>query len=121
MGVLRRSCSSLIVALNGPAEGSPAEGSPEEGMGSRKADVLEIADKGVLAETADGNDTADRSSEADGGMWGKFAVRGVDTLKVGLADMLAGCMVVVVERRVGVCVPSMVRLSNWQSTHLGEE
>jgi hypothetical protein len=80
-------------------------------MGSRKADVLEIADNGVLAETADGNDTADRSSEADGGMWGKFAVRGVDTLKVGLADMLAGCMVVV-KRKVGVCVPSMVRLSN---------
>jgi hypothetical protein len=38
-------------------------------------------------------------------------VRGVDTLKVGLADMLAGCMVVVV-RRVGVCFPSMLRLSN---------
>jgi hypothetical protein len=117
MGVLRRSCSSLIVALKGPAEGSPAEGSPEEGMGSRNADVREIADRGVPAETADGNDTADRSSEADGGMWGKFAVRGVDTLRVGLVDMLAGGMVV--ERKVGVCVPSMVRLSNWQSTHLG--
>jgi hypothetical protein len=68
MGVFCKSCSSLMVALNGPAEGSPAEGSPEEGMGSRKADVLEMADKGVLEETAEGSETAERSSEPDGGM-----------------------------------------------------
>ena len=89
MGVFRRSCSSLIVALKGPAEGRPAEGSPAEGMGSRKADVREMAERGVLRETADGSDTADRSSEADGGIWGKFAVRGVETRRLGLADMLA--------------------------------
>ena len=114
MGVFRRSCSSLIVALKGPAEGRPADGSPAEGIGSRKADVREMAERGVLRETADGSDTADRSSEAGGGIWGKFAVRGVETRRLGLADMLA------VRRReedrrvsFGVCV------SNWQSTHLG--
>jgi len=106
IGVFWRSCSSLMVALKGPAEGSPAEGSPEEGMGSRKADVREMADRGVFAETAEGKDTADRSSEADGGILGKFAVRGVDTLKVGLADMLAGCLA---KRTTGVRCPAMMR------------
>lgn len=91
MGVFWRSCSILMVALKGPAEGRPAEGSPDEGIGSRKADVRETADRGVFAETAEGSDTADRSSEADGGILGKFAVRGVDTLRVGLVDMLAAC------------------------------
>jgi hypothetical protein len=67
MGVFWRSCSSLMVALNGPAEGRPAEGRPE-GMGSRKADVRETADRGVFDETAEGSDTAERSSEADGGI-----------------------------------------------------
>jgi hypothetical protein len=68
MGVFWRSCSSLMVALKGPADGRPAEGSPEEGMGSRKADVREMADRGVFDETAEGSDTAERSSEADGGI-----------------------------------------------------
>jgi hypothetical protein len=69
IGVFWRSCSILMVALKGPAEGSPAEGSPAgKGSRSRKADVLEMADRGVFAETAEGSDTADRSSEADGGM-----------------------------------------------------
>lgn len=72
MGVFWRSCSSLMVALNGaalygpaekralkgPAEGKPADGSAEEGIGSRKADVLETADRGV----AEGREVADRSS-----------------------------------------------------------
>lgn len=113
IGVFWRSCSSLIVALKGPAEGRPAEGSPEEGMGSRKADVREMAERGVLTETAEGSDTADRSSEVDGGMCGKLAVRGVDTLRLGLADMLA------VSRRAktGECL-SRHRVLNWQSAHL---
>lgn len=68
MGVFWKSCSNLIVALKGPAEGSPAEGSPDEGIGSRNADVRETADRGVLRETAEGRDTADRSSEGGGGM-----------------------------------------------------
>ena len=67
MGVFRRSCSSLIVALNGPAEGRPAEGNPDDGIGSRKADVRETAERGVLRDTAEGSDTADRSSDAEGG------------------------------------------------------
>ena len=71
MGVFSKSCSSLMVALKGPAEGSPAEGSPDEGMGSRKsrkADVREMADKGVFTETAEGSDTAERRSDVDGGI-----------------------------------------------------
>lgn len=95
MGVFWSSCSSLIVALKGPAEGSPAEGRPEVGIGSRKAEVREMADSGVLLETAEGSETADRSSEADGGILGKFAVRGVDTLKLGRVDMLGGLSVLV--------------------------
>jgi len=67
MGVFRRSCSNLMVALKGPAEGSPAEGSPDEGMGSRKADVRDTAERGVR-ETAEGSEVAERRSEADGGM-----------------------------------------------------
>jgi hypothetical protein len=92
MGVFWRSCSSLIVALKGPAEGSPAEGSPDEGIGSRKADVRETADKGVFAETAEGSDTAERSSGGGGGILGKFAVTGVDSLRAGLDDMMAARM-----------------------------
>jgi hypothetical protein len=38
---------------------------------------------------AEGSEMADRSSEADGGCWGKFAVTGVDSDKVGLTDMMA--------------------------------
>jgi hypothetical protein len=68
MGVFRRSCSSLSVALNGPAERRPAEGSPHDGIGSRKAEVRETADRGVFAETAEASDIAERSSDADGGM-----------------------------------------------------
>lgn len=68
MGVFCRSCSSLSVALKGPAEGSPAEGNPEVGIGSRKADVREMADRGVFPDIAEGSDTAERSSEAEGGL-----------------------------------------------------
>lgn len=89
MGVLMRSCSCLRVALKGPADGRPAEGRPDEKRGSRNADERETAERGVLSDTAEGSDTADRSSEAEGGMWGKFAVTGVDSDKVGLTDMMA--------------------------------
>jgi len=36
-------------------------------MGSRNADDRDTADSGVLSEMADGSDTAERSSEAEGG------------------------------------------------------
>lgn len=88
MGVFCKSCSSLMVALKGPAEGRPAEGRPDEGRGSRKAEVLEMADNGVFRETAEGREVAERSSDADGGILGKFAVRGVDTRSVGRFDMV---------------------------------
>ena len=68
MGVFWRSCSNFNVALKGPAEGSPADGRPDDGIGSRKADDLETADKGVFAETAEGSDTAECKSDADRGM-----------------------------------------------------
>jgi hypothetical protein len=68
MGVFWRSCSSLMVALKGPAEGRPAEGSPEDRIGSRKAELRETAERGVVVETAEGSDAAERSSEGVGGM-----------------------------------------------------
>lgn len=89
MGVFCRSCSSFSVALKGPAERSPAEGRPDEGIGSRNADVREMADRGVFPDIADGSDTAERSSEAGGAILGKFAVTGVDSLRAGLDDMMA--------------------------------
>jgi len=90
IGVFCNSCSHLSVALNGLAEGRPAEGRPAEWIiGSRKADDRETADNGVLEEIADGSDTAERiDSESDREQLGKFAVTGVDSLSVGLADMV---------------------------------
>lgn len=66
MGVFCISYSNLRVALKGPAEGRPADGRPDDGRGSRKADVREMADRGVS--TAEGSETAERSSEGGGGM-----------------------------------------------------
>lgn len=86
MGVFCSSYSSLTVALRGPR---PADGRPAEGIGSRKADVREMAESGVLSDTADGSETAERSSVADGGILGKFAVTGVDSERTGLTDMMA--------------------------------
>ncbi len=61
--------------------------------GSRKAEDLETADSGVLSESAEGSDTADRSSEeAERSFWGKFAVTGVDSDRVGLTDMVTADM-----------------------------
>lgn len=49
---------------------------------------------------------ADRSSEADGGRLGKFAVRGVDTLRVGLVDMFGGQRTA--EMMTDVAFPEMI-------------
>ena len=89
IGVFWRSFSNLSVALKGPADGKPADGRPEEKRGSRNADDLDTADNGVLSESAEGSDTADRASETEGGRCGKFAVTGVDSDRVGLTDMIA--------------------------------
>jgi len=128
IGVFSRSCSILTVALRGPAEGRPAEGSPAERKGSRNADVREIADRGVLSDTAEGSDTAERASAGGGGMLGKFAVTGVDSVNVGLVDMMECASGVEVDRRcrTGRCGTQLSRQVNDlmypdQSTCLGEE
>lgn len=89
-----------MVALKGPADRRPAEGSPDDGIGSLKADVLEIADKGVR-ETAEGSEMAERSSEGGGGMLGKFAVFGVEIVRVGLDDMMMVCFLFGCEKESG--------------------
>lgn len=95
IGVFCNSCSHLSVALSGLAEGRPAEGRPAEWIiGSRKAGDRETADNGVPKGIADGSDTAERSgSESDREQLGKFAVTGVDSLSVGLADMVKTIMI----------------------------
>jgi len=108
MGVLSSSYSSLTVALRGP---SPADGRPAEGMGSRKADVREMAERGVLSDTADGSDMAERSSDAEGGMLGKFAVTGVDSERMGLTDMMTARLeMLLLERRCQV-----KRMTRWDA------
>ena len=78
----------MRVALNGPAERRPAEGSADRG--SRKADVREMADRGVRSDRAEGSVTAERSSSVGRGILGKLAVTGVDSFKTGLVDMFDG-------------------------------
>lgn len=86
------------------AEGSPAEGSPAEGMGSRKAEVREMADSGVLVLVVVllllllWSDRADRSSA---GVCccrrsrGKAGERGVVTASLGLPLTLTVAVVAV--------------------------
>lgn len=112
IGVFCKSYSNFTVALRGPADGSPADGRPADGRGSRKADVREMAERGVLSETAEGSETAERSSDAGGGMLGKFAVTGVDSDKTGLVDMMAtGSEVLLRERQVSSQVNDSMRCS----------